>query len=579
VRAEIHISGGTPVPRVPARRPGRLAAARAALRVDGFELGVLALFGALSVWVLALDLYQVIAHGLVWTGTDGFYPVDQMQYLAWIRDASHHVLVANLFVLRPTPADYFQPAVALSGGLTALGVAPWLSLLLWKPVAVITMFYAVRAFMRRSLNGVWARRAGLVLGLFFGSFTVIYGNVGVIGDLFPAFLSWGYTFGLLALATMILALVAYERARRGASGKWRALAWTPALLGAFASSLHPWQGELLIVIIIATEAMLWLDERALRERFALPAMTVAVTAIPLLYYEILGRADESWNLARDASKHSFSFATVMLAVAPLAVFALLAWRPERRSFIAIAIRAWVLAAILIYLISASGLSATPLHAFEGITVPLAVLAIEGWRRLGLARISRRLALATGAVAVAAATIPATVNLFLTAKSEVAPAAAGTNFGNANFITRGESDALSYLARDPQSGGVLTRYYLGALVPGETGRRTFVGDCLWSEPNCVPRALLAEDLFDGAITPARARELVTNSGARFVLADCQTTANVQSILAPMLQSVHRFGCATVYELDSPSPPRGPLAELPPDAALRASGRQQRRVQSS
>ena len=49
-------------------------------------------------------------------------------------------------MLRSTPADYFQPAIAISGGLTALGMAPWLSLLLWKPVAVIAFFFAVRAF-------------------------------------------------------------------------------------------------------------------------------------------------------------------------------------------------------------------------------------------------------------------------------------------------------------------------------------------------------------------------------------------------------------------------------------------------
>ena len=65
----------------------------------------------MSLWVLALDLYQVVVHGRVWTGTDGVYLVDQMQYLAWIQSASHHLLSANLFVLHGTPADYLQPAV------------------------------------------------------------------------------------------------------------------------------------------------------------------------------------------------------------------------------------------------------------------------------------------------------------------------------------------------------------------------------------------------------------------------------------------------------------------------------------
>ena len=89
-------------------------------RLDRFDLALLTVFGLVSLWVLALDAWQVVGHGRVWTGTDGVYIVDQLQYLAWIRDASRHLFASNLFVLRPTPADYFQPAVALSGGLLSL---------------------------------------------------------------------------------------------------------------------------------------------------------------------------------------------------------------------------------------------------------------------------------------------------------------------------------------------------------------------------------------------------------------------------------------------------------------------------
>src|ERR1700741_4191584 len=132
--------------------------ARRKRKLDSFDLVVFWVFAAVSMWVVFVDLWQVIVHGRVWTGTDGVYIVDQMQYLAWIRDASHHLLASNLFVLRDTPADYFQPAVVISGGLTALGMAPWLSLLLWKPVAVLGMFFAVRGYARRSVTGVWQRR-------------------------------------------------------------------------------------------------------------------------------------------------------------------------------------------------------------------------------------------------------------------------------------------------------------------------------------------------------------------------------------------------------------------------------------
>jgi len=559
-------AGRAPEARHPPRRPA--AARKAWWRLDRFDFFVLLAFGALSVWVLALDLFQVVAHGLVWTGTDGFYLVDQMQYLAWIRDASHHVLASNLFVLRSTPQDYFQPAVLVSGGLSALGVVPWLALLLWKPVAVIAAVYGVRAYVGRNLQGLWPRRVALVLGLFFGSFTIIYGSVGIVGDLFPAFLSWGYTFGLLALAAMLFALVAYDRARSRAGR----IAWAPPALSALASSLHPWQGELLILIVIGTELALWRRERRGPRGLVLPAVTVIATGIPLLYYVALGHLDLSWQLARDASKHSFSLATIVLGLVPLLLPALFAVRGAPRTFMATATRAWPLAALVIYVLSASDVSATPLHAFEGISIPLAVLATQGVQRTRLARVPHRRAFAAAAVALL--TIPAIWYSLQSARTIVAPAP-----GNANFITADEGRALSYLAHDRQPGGVLTRFYLGSLIPAETGRRTFVGDCLWSQPGCGPRAQLAQDLFDAAITPARARMFVTNTGARFVLADCDTTADVRSILAPMLESVHRFGCAAVYVLASPASPRGPLAESPSDAAVRASGRQQRRVQSS
>jgi hypothetical protein len=540
--------------------------------------------------VLALDLWQVVAHARVWTGTDGFYLVDQMQYLSWIRQAAHHLLAANMFVLRPTPADYFQPAVAISGVLVAAGVPPWLSLLLWKPVAVLAAFFAVREFAHRSLTGTWQRRAALALALFFGSFTVIYGSFGVIGDLFPAFLSWGYTFGLLAIAVMVFAMLSYQRARiRVEAGTgWRA-ALAPAALGALAGLLHPWQGELLILVVIGGELVLRLGDRwslpagrrprlirgALRGRgwlhgIELPALTVVAAGLPLLYYVILGRADPSWGLARYASKHSFPLLTIVVAVIPLLLPAILAYRERPRSFLPAATRVWPAAALFIYFVSTSNVSATPLHAFEGITIPLSVLAIEGAGRLRFGRGPYRRLIA--ALAVALATIPATVYMLHSAEPIVAPST-----GNANFIDPDERQALRYLAHDRQTGGVLTRFYLGAVVPAETGRRTFVGDCLWSQPECMWRAQLAQQLFDGSLPERMTRELVRQLGAPFVLADCQTPPGTDRVLAPLSRSILRFGCATIYVLSKTDPVMGSLAQSPPDATLRAPGRQQRRVE--
>jgi hypothetical protein len=535
VRVELEIPApGLSVPS--ARSRARTPAARR--RLDRFDLGLLAVFGLVSVWVLALDLWQVVVHGRTWTGTDGLYLVDQMQYLAWIRDASHHLLASNLFVLHSTPADYFQPAVAISGVLAALGVAPWLALILWKPVAVAAAFFAFRRYARRSVSGVWPRRVVLILALFYGSFSIVYGSFSVIGDLFPGFLSWGYTFGLLALAAMVAALLSYDRARSSGGSPL-----APGLLGALAGSLHPWQGELLILIVLCCEALVWWRGERRMVRLKLVAVTVVVTALPLAYYAILGRADVSWALAREASKHSFALWTIVLALLPLLVPALLGYRRRPASFLELITCVWPVTALVVFVASATELSATPLHAFDGVTVPLAVLAVKGLTGLKGARLPRadrrRL---LGALAVGVVTIPATAYELVTAAVNVAP-----NVGNANFISRDEKRAITYLAHDKQRGGVITRFYLGAIIPAETGRRTFVGHCLWSEPGCDPRSEIAQQLIDGTLPASAARSLVLTTGARFVLSDCLTNVDLTRVLGSLVRKVDRFGCASVYEI--------------------------------
>jgi hypothetical protein len=559
MRLDVHAAeaGNSPaIGRPPTRR-----------RLDRVEAGVLAVFWLISLWTLALDLEQAHVHHLVWTGTDGVYIVDQLQYLSWIRSAAQHGLTSNLFVLTHTPADYLQPAVLISAGLTLLGLAPWLALLVWKPVAVLCTFFAFRAYIHRVLPGPLARRAALVLSVFYGSFTLVYGAWSVIGDLMPTFLTWGYTFGLLAMALMVASLVAYDRVRARPE-----LAVIPGLLGALASLLHPWQGELLIGIVLGSELVLWwVRGRGSLRGLLTPALlaTVALTALPLLYYLVLGRADPSWGMARDASKHAWSLGAVLLALVPLSLPAALAWRLRERSFLEVVTRVWVIGALAVWLFSTTALSATPLHAFDAITLPLAVLAAQGVGRLrvrGRPITPSRWTRGVLVLAVGVLTVPATAVLMNYARKRAAPTA-----GNPNFIRPAEQAALRYLDSDPTPGGVLSRFYLSVAVPADTGRRTYSGDCLWSEPDCNGRAEVTQALLEGAVPARPARTFVRATGARFLLEDCDTHTNFAQLLGPLVTATRHFGCAAVYTLRPGAPAGQALTESALDAALRAAGR--------
>jgi hypothetical protein len=557
------IGGRSPLAtRAPA---GRLPATRRS-GIDPVEIGLLVVLAAISMWVVASDLVMAAQHHLVWTRTDGFFIVDQMQYLAWIQSAAHHDgLISNLYVLRHSPADYFQPAIAVSAGLLKLGVAPWLTLMLWKPVAVVSLFAATRAAVHHFFQRRIDRRVALALGLLFGSLSAVYGSLGIVGDMMPTWSSWGYPFGLIAVALIVYGLLRYDRAR--AAGQ---IAWAPGLLGALASSLHPWQGEIMVLVVAGAELVrapqivrelkhdhpvrpLW--RRPVDPRLALPLATIALTAAPLVYYLALGHLDVNWEMARQNAKHTFPFWAIAIGAAPLAVFAALGYRGRPTDFLELSMRMWVPAALVIYVLSATALSSAPLHAFNGITIPLALLAVTGVRRSGLARIPRGRLLAGTAVLLGV--VPANVYAMAYAHKYTEPQGA-----NANYIRPDEQRAINYLAHDRTPGGVLSQFYLGEIVPGYTGRQAFVGDCLWTEPHCIPRSLAADRLFTGSLSPTAARRFVRQTGARFLLASCLDSVDLRPVLGAMIVDTRRFGCATVWELDRPAAPTGPFVSRAP-----------------
>ncbi len=252
-------------------------------------------------------------------------------------------------------------------------------------------------------------------------------------------------------------------------------------------------------------------------------------------------------MAQVALKHDYSLWSLVMPLLPLIVPAAFAYTRRSLSFLDLATRIWPIAALVMYSLSEKGFAGAPLHGFAGITIPLALLAVEGARRIGLRRLPAWRAVAV--VLIAGATIPATVFELRTTTEFTEPQG-----GNPNFISHDDQRALNYLASNPNPGGVLTRAYIGLLVPVETGRRTFVATCVWSEPHCAGRVVHTAALFQGTIgrgqplpTPMDARGFVISTGARFLLQDCRSHGNVPAILLELVRSTTHFGCATVYEV--------------------------------
>jgi hypothetical protein len=540
------------------RRP-RAGGRRGLPALDGFDLAVLVAFAGLSVWVLWLAIAQATAHGLAWTGTDGIGVQDQMQYVAWIRDASQHGLASNLFTLTPSPHDYLQPLVEISALIAALGVAPWVTLLLWKPVAVGASFFAIRAFIRRSVADRTKCRVALVLALFFVPGVLVAQVVGhlhlvsgaplarftyVADDSWVGFYSWGYPWGLLALAAMVAALLTYDRERQR-----KRIGGLSPVLGALASWLHPWQGGTLIVLLIATEAVSCArtgERPPVRQLF----LTSAFTALPLVYYSVLAHLDPSWRLA-DASVQTPGLLWIVpLSELPLALLAVFAYARRPLTFLDRATRLWPIVALALCVFCIwTGTGGFVLHFFFDVNIPLSILAINGCSGLTARRTSRRLP-GLGWVAIGVlVVVPLAAQLrfasqAVSASAQRPPPQGG---GDAQFVTPGELRALGYLASAPGNGGVLTSSYLGAVVPAESGRATYVGDSFWS-PAYAARVAATDDLFQGQLPATAARDFVRGTGARFVLADCSSRQDrLVTELAPLIAAIRRFGCASVYVL--------------------------------
>jgi hypothetical protein len=349
----------------------------------------------------------------------------------------------------------------------------------------------------------------------------------------PAYLLWGYPHAAIAIGLMPLFLLGVERLVNGHDHRGRLLLGTSAA-GLAVGWLHPWQAVPLLLIVGGL--VLW--GRSLR-RYAILLVPTIATAAPVLYFFALSRFDDSWRNAQEGNAYSEAGpAIVLFSLAPLIVLALLEYRRRRRDDGEKLLLLWPVAVAGLYVVSiAVGLY--PLHAIEGVSLPLAILTVRGAMRL-------RPSAAIAAAGVLVLTLP----LAAYGARHISRVARGdapqSPPSSSHVFSDDEWHALQYLDRSKEPGGVLAPAGIGVAVPAFTGRKTWVGAVLWT-PDFTQRWKDAEALFDGRLGVAESRALARSSGARFLLSDCRSRRPLDQTLRPLIAGVTHFGCATVYEL--------------------------------
>jgi hypothetical protein len=526
-------------------------------RASRAEIVLLAALAAFALFPLVLLLAHSAALHTRFTGADGLIGADgvlgadQLQYLAWARDAgAHGGLAADLFTLSPSGHVYLEPLFAVTGVLYRLGLSLPVAYLLWKPVAIVALFAAVLAWGRRMFPDETAARISVItLSLFLytplaalyswtqlgsGSFRF---QIYLLGDeLLAAGKLWGYVPSAIGLALVPATLLAVERALRpdrGRAATRRALRSgaepRPLILASLASLvaswLHPWQGITLILIFAGLAVA-----GRLRHWLALSVPAIAA-ALPLAYYYLLSHGDPAWKLASHYEVIPRLSALVLLAgLGPPALIAALGVRRPDGVMIEQALLLWVVGSLVTYFVNDSFAP----HALQGLSLPLSVLAVRGWRRMHAAPI-------LGAAAIVLVTLP------------------GLAYDARKFIRTADSPVLQYYLPQPDAraldwvqdrapaGGVLAPTPFAAVVPAQTGRAVWVGDGYWSR-DYPGRSRQANRLFSGRMSDAAARRFVTSTGASVLVGDCTHHADLVNALGTLLRSVQRFGCASVYVLN-------------------------------
>ena len=524
---------------------------RTIARLGPLRGGAIAVALGWSFVPIALLAYHTLVHGGVLSGSDGpLAGADQLFYMDSIRQSAQHVLIGDNFALALGQRVFLNPLYLVAGVVWLIGVplqaAFWsLNLLAAPALALGTVAVAGRA-----LPPGRGRVAAVAIALFYfspvlpllrwtgtGSALTHYALLIPTGESMPAWQLWGYPHAGVttgALAASLLAMVTLAIRLRAPGRKLvdvRRLLIATSLAGCLVGWLHPWQGATLIGVSI----VLAIDTRSRRVAAAL-AVPALATGAPMVYEYILSRTDAAWRVdsIQNAAGHDPLW-MLLAALLPLAIPAAFGVRALAAGPLRTVLIAWPVTGLVVYYAT----DQFPYHALQGLSIPMAVLAVAGWQRYAR---GRPVALSYAAVLAATAiTVPGAIYELQTFHDSERTGAAPY------WFTPPDHAALAYLDRLKAPGAVLATQYLGLAVPAFTGRRTWVGDYTWT-PQFTVRAVLAEQLMAGELSPAQARRVVESVGARYVLTDCATPAPLLGRwLGPLVVSRRSFGCATVYEL--------------------------------
>jgi hypothetical protein len=484
------------------------------------------------------------------TGAWGVVPVDQLQYLAWIRQAGDHILSANLHQVGSSDAVFLHPLFLGSGLLWKLGVPIQLAYLAWLPVAVGVLSFGVVSYVRRLVPDGASQWAAFILALFMAppliriansvgiaDDAVITGTLQVLGFELNAVNSlWGYLPTAIAVGLIPLVFLATERGVTHA-GKGRPQLLAAASSGALlASWLHPWQG--LTIVLVLGALLVWY--RFERDKLPLTAV-IASASIPLVYYFVLSQSDPSWARASEYVVADWTLPMAVVAFVGFSPFLLLAVLGVRRP-VDIQERMlllWPAAAILVLFTPTAGW----FHGAAGAATPLAILMVRGWQSLKLPRAirARGLERTTAAVLIAAIVVPGAVAL-IRDFSIAYPAQASLY-----YTKPGEARALEFLRNLKADGAVVTDPVYGSTVPAFTGRRVWNGHFNWT-PNATGRDFLSLRILSGRVSAERARAALARTGAKFLLTSCAFPPEaVQRRLGNVVTPMRTFDCAGVYRI--------------------------------